>query len=114
MRGTIMGRARSLRRIIPVLCGAGLLLASWAPPVSAQAYYACPPGYAYAAPGSCVPLGYYYGAPYAYGAPYYGFPYYPSVTFGFFGGFHHDFDHRGFDHRGFGHGGFGHGGFGHR
>ena len=103
-----MDRAESLRRIIPVLCVAGLLFAGWAQPVSAQAYYTCPPGY-YAVPNACVPPS--YGPPYYYGPSYYG--YYGYVPFGFGGGFHHDFDHRGFDHRGFGHRGFGHVG-GHR
>jgi hypothetical protein len=110
-----MDRARSLRRIIPFLCGAGLLFAAWAQPALAQAYYACPPGY-YAVANGCAPSGYYYGPPYYYGTPYYYGPsygYYGFVPFGFVGGFHHDFGHRGFDHRGFGHGGFGHGG-GHR
>src|SRR5258706_16274372 len=94
-----MDRARSLRRIIPVLCGAGLLSAAWAQPASAQAYYTCPPGY-YAEPGSCVPSGYYYGQPYFYGPSYYGF-----VPFGFGGGFgHRDFGREGFGREGFGHG----------
>jgi hypothetical protein len=100
-----MDRARSLRRIISVLCGAGLLLAALAQPASAQIYYTCPPGYYYAEPGTCVPSDYYYGPPYFYGPSYYGF-----VPFGFTG-----FGHRGFGRGGFGHGGvgFGHGG-GHR
>jgi hypothetical protein len=110
LQEAVMNRARSLRRIIPVLCGAGLLFAAWAQPASAQAYEACPPGY-YAVPNSCVPSGYVYEPPYYYGPSYYG--YYGSVPFGFVGGFHDGFDHRGFGHGGFGHGGFGHGG-GHR
>jgi hypothetical protein len=103
-----MDRAGFPRRMIPVLCGAGLLFAAWAQPVSAQAYYTCPPGYSYVEPGSCVPSSYLYGPPYSYGPSYYGF-----VPFGFVGGFHDDFNHRGFDHRGFDHRGFGHEGFGH-
>ena len=91
-----MVRAESLRRIIPVLCVAGLLFAGWAQPVSAQAYYACPPGY-YAVPNGCVPPSYSYEPPYYYGQSYY--DYYGFVPFGFSGGFHHDFDHRRFDHR---------------
>jgi hypothetical protein len=105
-----MDRARSLPRIIPILCGAGLLFAAGVQPASAQAYYACPPGY-YAVPNGCVPSGYVYEPPYYYGPSYYG--YYGFVPFGFVGGFHDGFRHRGFDHRGFDHRGFGHGGFGH-
>jgi hypothetical protein len=106
-----MDRARFLRPTIPLLCGAGLLLAAWAQPVSAQAYYACPPGYSYAGPGSCVPSGYFYGPPYVYGPSYYGPSYYGYVPFGFVGGFRDGFGHRDFGHEGFGHG-FGHEDFG--
>ncbi len=94
-----MDHVRSLRRMIPVLCGAGLLFAARAQPVSAQNYYACPPGY-YAVPTGCVPPGYYDVPPYFYGPSYYG-----VVPFGFVGGLHNGFGHRGFDHRGFARGG---------
>jgi hypothetical protein len=103
-----MDYARFPRRMILVLCGAGLLFTAWAQPVSAQAYYACPPGYSYAEPGSCVPSGFSYGQPYLDSPFYYG-----VAPFGFGGGFNDGFDHRGFDHRGFDHRGFGHEGFGH-
>jgi hypothetical protein len=105
-----MDRTRFLHRVISVLCGAGLLFAASAQPLSAQAYYACPPGY-YAVPNGCVPLGYPYGLPYYYGPSYYS--YYGFVPFGFIGGFRDDFRRHGFDHRGFGPRGVVHGG-GHR
>lgn len=103
------------RRIFSLLSGLFLFLATFAAagPVSAQVYgyYTCPPGYYAAAPNSCVPSGYVYGAPYfGYGVPDYG-------SFGFFYGWDHGSHHgwdRGVPH-GFGHGGFGHGGgFGRR
>src|SRR5258708_18783148 len=103
-----MNRARSLRWIIPVLCGAGLLFAAWAQPASAQAYYACPPGY-YAVPNGCVPSGYVYEPPYYYGPSYYG--YYGFVPFGFVGGIPNRFDHRGFPPHRFAHLRFCHRGF---